>query len=306
MRGTGWKACALVAAMLWAGSGVGERAAAVAAEGDQATPGPAGVGALGRLEPQTGLFQLAATPGARLLGFTVKLGDAVKKDQVLAYLDTYPLQIAERDRAAAQLAEAHDRLKAQTALGDAQIEQAGGQQANGPQARLARATADEARVAIPIRSLQKALDAAELQVKSATIVAPIDGTVLDIQPLPGESIGNRPVLSMGDVSHMRVTAEVYETDLPRVQLGQSATVRSRAFAKPLTGHVVEIGRMVFRNSILSSDPAARADARIVPVRIALDGATGDVPGLSGLSNLTVDVVIDAPAAAGGNPQAASR
>jgi multidrug efflux pump subunit AcrA (membrane-fusion protein) len=253
----------------------------------QAAP-QGGVGALGRVEPQSGLVELGGGPADRLLSLGVKVGDAVKQGQLLGYLDGYPVQAASRDAAAAQLAEAQARLKAQTELGQAQIEQA--DKKNDVQQRITRANTALANAAIPVASLTKALAVAEARVAAATLVAPIDGTILAVYLHPGESLGARPVLAMGDLGKMRVRAEVYETDIPRVQVGQAATITSGALAKPLTGHVAEIGRMVSRNSLFSTDPAARADARVVPVHIDLDDASA----VADLSNLTVDVVIAAP------------
>lgn len=276
-------------------------AALMPAAGQTPAPQGSGVGALGRVEPQSGLIDLGGGPADRLLALDVKLGDAVKKGQVLGYLDSYPVEAAARAAAAAQLAEAQARLKAQTDLSQAQLDQS--DKKSDQQLRVARASADVARAAIPVDSLTKALAVADARVAAATLFAPLDGTILAILVHPGESLGTRPVLTMGDVSRMRVRAEVYETDIPRVQLGQTATMTSGALAKPLTGQVAEIGRMVSRNSVFSTDPTARVDARIVPVQIAVDDASA----VTGLSNLTVDVVIAAPPAAKtGTAQAAGK
>jgi len=77
-----------------------------------------------------------------------------------------------------------------------------------------------------------------------------------------------------------------------VSVGQSATVSSRALPKPINGHVVRVGNMVFKNDVLNVDPAARADARIVEVWIDLD----PVPLAERLTNATVDVLITTGAA----------
>ncbi len=97
-----------------------------------------------------------------------------------------------------------------------------------------------------------------------------------------------PVLAMGDTRLMRAVAEVYETDIARIKIGQVATITSRAFSHPITGKVVRIGNMVFKNDVLNVDPAARADARVVEVWIDLEDATLT----ERLTNLTVDVVIN--------------
>jgi HlyD family secretion protein len=290
-----WTRCAVVGALLIS-------AWVMPAAGQTHAPAGNGVGALGRVEPQSGLIELGAGPADRVLSLAVKVGDTVKKGQVLGTLDTYPVQVAAREEAAAQLAEAQTRVKAQTALGQARIAQAGKQKGDLP-IRIARASADAALATIPVASLSKALAVAEARVAAATIVAPIDGTILAIRRHPGESIGSGPILTMGDVRKMTVRAEVYETDIPRVRVGQTATMTSGALAKPLSGHVTAIGGMVSRNSVFGVSPTARVDARVVPVRIDLD----DPAAVAGLSNLTVDVVIAAPPAVKrGTAQAAGK
>lgn len=150
-------------------------------------------------------------------------------------------------------------------------------------AQLARAEAE-----FPIASLEAQILRASAQARRMTITAPIDGRILNVKIKPGEEVGTGAVLVMGDTERMRAVAEVYETDIGRVSVGQAATIASRALPHPVTGKVVRIGNMVFKNDVLNVDPAARADARVVEVWIELDDA-----GLTErLTNLTVDVVIN--------------
>jgi HlyD family secretion protein len=169
------------------------------------------------------------------------------------------------------------------------------------QIRLTRAMLERAKADIPVASLTKQLLLADERVRRATISSPIDGTILNVIAHPGELVGgDKKIVTMGDTSRMRAVAEVYETDIARVQLGQRATITSRAFERPITGKVVELGRMVFKNDVLNVDPAARADARVVEVRIELD----DAEAAAGLTNLTVDVLIngdESPVAAASTP-----
>mgnify|MGYP001545441366 CR=1 FL=1 len=106
---------------------------------------------------------------------------------------------------------------------------------------------------------------------------------------PGEEVGSGPILVLGNTARMHAVAEVYETDIARIRVGQKATISSRALAKPINGTVVRVGEMVFKNDVLNVDPAARADARVVQVWIELE----DPVAVAKLTNLTVDVVIHA-------------
>jgi len=124
------------------------------------------------------------------------------------------------------------------------------------------------------------------------IRAPKDGQILDIYADPGEAVSpsGEPILALGDTRQMYVVAEVYETDIGLVKVGQSATITSRngAFNQALTGTVEEIGLQIAKNNVLDDDPAANADARVVEVRVKVDQS--DV--VAGLTNLQVDVAID--------------
>ena len=85
-------------------------------------------------------------------------------------------------------------------------------------------------------------------------------------------------------------AEVYETDVGLVNVGQTAMITSRngAFDETLVGTVEQVGLQIFKNDVLDDDPAANADARVVEVRISIDQSSV----VKQLTNLQVDVVID--------------
>jgi HlyD family secretion protein len=154
---------------------------------------------------------------------------------------------------------------------------------------IAQASVDRVQSEFPIASLERQITAAETRAKRLTLYGPCDCRVLNIRVKPGEEVGTGPILVVGDTERMRAVAEVYETNIARVRVGQLAEISSRALPKPIKGRVVRIGNMVFKNDILNVDPAARADARVVEVWIDLDL---DESGLAKeLTNLTVDVLI---------------
>jgi HlyD family secretion protein len=156
------------------------------------------------------------------------------------------------------------------------------------QIALARAQLERARAEFPIASLERQIAAAEANARRLALYAPIDGRILNIKVLPGEAVSGGPVLVMGDTDGMRAVAEVYETDIHQVRIGQVATISSRALPHPVTGKVVRIGEMVFKNDVLNVDPAARADARVVEVWIDLNESKLT----ERLTDLTVDVIIE--------------
>ena len=73
--------------------------------------------------PGPGGWSIAAQPGSRLLKLEVRDGQKVKAGDALAYLETHPLRLAEREAAEVALKEARERLVAETAYAEAIIEQ---------------------------------------------------------------------------------------------------------------------------------------------------------------------------------------
>jgi HlyD family secretion protein len=136
--------------------------------------------------------------------------------------------------------------------------------------RSAEAALARIRSTIGLRSAEAHLKSAEAQLELTIIRAPIDGEILQVLTYPGERIGNDPILKMGDTSDMHVIAEVHETDVSLVRVGQHATITSEALAQPVYGVVDEIGALIYKNNVLDLDPRATKDTRIVEVRIKLD------------------------------------
>jgi HlyD family secretion protein len=142
----------------------------------------------------------------------------------------------------------------------------------------AEAGKDQVLSMIPLDSLQSSRQAAEAELARTRVVAPSPGTVLRILAEPGEPVGPSTIIELADLTQMVVVAEVYETDVKRVVEGATAKITSRALRAPydekgLTGRVVHIDRMIAKPDLASLDPTAKADRRVVEVRIALDEAS---------------------------------
>jgi HlyD family secretion protein len=125
----------------------------------------------------------------------------------------------------------------------------------------------------------------------AFVRAPQSSTILDINALVGERPGDSGLVDLGDTSQMTVEAEVYQTMIGRVSIGDPVTVTAEALSEDLTGLVSAIGLEIGRQSITSSDPAANTDARVVDVIIALDEASSAMA--RRFTNLEAVVRIDA-------------
>jgi len=130
---------------------------------------------------------------------------------------------------------------------------------------------------------------AEVDLDLAQVRAPIDGQVIKINTKTGEVVSlENGVIDLGNTNQMYVVAEVYETDIGRVKVGQTAAIASEAFDGEITGKVESLGLRIAKNDVLGTDPAAKTDVRVIEVKIKLD----DSKKVSGLTNLQVRVKID--------------
>lgn len=145
-------------------------------------------------------------------------------------------------------------------------------------------------VQVQVQSAEQNLQLAQARLDRTIIRAPSSGRILNVLTQTGEAIGETGILDLGDTQQMYAVAEVYETDVSLVKVGQPVTITSRngAFDQPITGEVTEIGWQIFKNDVLDDDPAANADARVVEVKVRL----ADSRAVEALTNLQVDVRID--------------
>ncbi|OKH30760.1 HlyD family secretion protein [Calothrix sp. HK-06] len=132
---------------------------------------------------------------------------------------------------------------------------------------------------------------AKADLEVAYVKAPKDGRILKIHTRPGEAVSNQGegILKLGQTDQMYAVAEVYETDISKVRLEQTATITSDAFPEKLRGKVDQIGWEVAKKDVLSTDPAAATDVRVVEVKIALDQVSSQQ--VESLTNMQVTVEI---------------
>lgn len=123
----------------------------------------------------------------------------------------------------------------------------------------------ESRVAAAQAAVEKARADAEL----ARVRAPIPGTILRIFARPGDQVGSDGLMEVADLSRMDVVADVFETDLGRLQPGMIADVTIPGERTRVTAAVREIGWQVRRTTQAGTDPVAAVDSRTVEVRLTL-------------------------------------
>jgi HlyD family secretion protein len=187
------------------------------------------------------------------------------------------------ERAEIEFAAANEELKKLEQGLDLRRRQA---EAGLTQAQAAREKVD---AAVPLESLKVGVSAADERLRLAVLCAPFDGIVLETLTDTGDAVGPTPLLRLADTTKMIARAEVYETQVRSVRIGQKASITADALAKPLSGTVAEISNVVGHNRLVSLDPRRSTDDRIVEVRIQLDDPTDAARFVNLQTTVTIDV-----------------
>ena len=235
---------------------------------------PIAITALARIEPNDGVRRVAgpSNPSVVIGKLLVEENDRVAEGQVIAVLDNYAILESRLARLRAYLANAEVEYQRNVKLFR--------------QKTVAASELDSSRMNVEMGKAD--VQSAQAELDLAAVRAPISGTVLKIHARTGERVGADGIAELGETDKMYAVAEVYETDVLRVRVGQHATVSSPAFSEPLRGTVERIGQKVAKQDVLNTDPAAKTDARVVEVRVRLDDANQ----VAGLTNLEAEVAIE--------------
>ena len=121
-----------------------------------------------------------------------------------------------------------------------------------------------------VRSAQASVARAGVEVEVSVVRAPSAGRVLKVNARKGEEVGPKGIVELGRTDRMCVIAEVFESDVNRVQVGQAATITGEALKAPLHGKVEFIGMQVAKDNLAQTDPVSLSDARVVEVKIRLN------------------------------------
>jgi len=140
--------------------------------------------------------------------------------------------------------------------------------ASARQDELARA---QATVALAIAQL----DEARALFAKTEIRAPQAGRIIRRHRRAGEMVsperGQALVFELADLSHLRVRADVDETDVSRIATGQRVFVTADAFpGQQFAGRIVRVGESLGRKNIRTDEPAEKKDTTILETLIDLD------------------------------------
>ncbi|MFO7769347.1 MAG: efflux RND transporter periplasmic adaptor subunit [bacterium] len=247
----------ILAAVVAANLATGRGGVDVTAEEVRRGPITSRVSASGKVYPITEV-KINSQVSARVERLRVAEGQRVEKGQVLLELDptlyrarvnaaeaTLRSQRANAEAARAQLRQAEDALRTQEQLAERELgrEQELRDARNSRDAAAARLRSAEAQVNQAEANLEQARD----DLARTVLRAPMDGVVTALAVEEGEMVlGTQmamgtQLMAVSDLSAMEVQAEVDETDVVTVEVGQRAEVEVDALPdRVLEGEVTEI------------------------------------------------------------------
>lgn len=188
--------------------------------------------------------------------------------------------------ASKQLAEAKAALARTNATGSKQVSEAKATLTSIAEVRPVDVAAAKTEVENAIATLKHA----QTELAGAYIKAPMAGQIIKIHTRVGEKISASGIADLAQTNQMMAIAEVYQTDIGKVKLGQQALISSQAFVGELRGTVAQIGLQVNRQNVFSNQPGENLDSRVVEVKIHLNPE--DSKRVAGFTNLQVQTAIE--------------
>lgn len=254
-----------------------------------------GVTATGTVNPELTIIVGAAVSGV-IKELTCDYNTEVKKGQVCARIDPRPYQtVVDQNKAdlavaKAQLAkdkanEIYTKLAFDRNAGLVQThavsQDAFDNAKNAHDQALAQIAFDEA----TIQQRQAALDAAQVNLDYASIVSPVDGTVVSRNVTVGQTVASSfqtPTLFLiaTDLSKMQVDANVSESDVGGIKPGNKATFTVDAYPK-----------RVFEGTVSQVRQSPQTVQNVVTYDIVISVSNADLtlmPGMTAASRIVID------------------
>jgi HlyD family secretion protein len=124
---------------------------------------------------------------------------------------------------------------------------------------------------------------AEALLEKTRIRAPVAGTVLQLPAKPGEMVSPSPdqtLVVLGDMSVMRLKAEIDEIDVSKIKVGGRVTVKSNAYpGKEFDGTVAELAPSLTSPQFSLRGARRPTDVEVLEVTIDLEGNPPLLPGM---------------------------
>jgi HlyD family secretion protein len=205
---------------------------------------------------------VAPKAGGRLQSVSVKLGDRVRRGQMIAKIeDREMIEQVNQAEASQKVSEANvRRSEADLSLALTNVERARNlfgrqllpkQQLDDAEARYISAVAALDLARAQTAQTEARLKELRINLANTTVVAPVDGFVSQRHVDPGAWVSqNAPVVSVVDISSLRLVANVVEKDLKSVNAGDPAVVEVDAYpGENFNGRIARVSPIL--------DPATR-------------------------------------------------
>jgi multidrug resistance efflux pump len=148
---------------------------------------------------------------------------------------------------------------------------------------------DRAAAEAEVRVAEARLEWRQRQLEDTVLRAPCTGQVLEIFKREGDAVrlaDNEPVLLFGDLSRLRVRAEIEERFARQVREGQQAVLFGRGLGREtFSGTVALVKQVMGRKTVFSQAPGERKDLSVIEVFIEPE------PGFIAAAGLQVDVKV---------------
>lgn len=140
---------------------------------------------------------------------------------------------------------------------------------------------DKARADAEVLAAEDRVREAQERINKCAILAPIDGTVLQVDAKPGESFSTvtpRSLFKIADASGRRVKAEIDERDVGKITIGQRAMISAEGLTgERLTGVLTNVSAVMGKKSVFTDDPADKLDRDVLEATVALSADAKSLP-----------------------------
>jgi RND family efflux transporter MFP subunit len=220
--------------------------------------------------------KVAPDVSGQVTSVNVQDNQPVTKGQVLFVIDTERYTLALRQAEA--IVASHRAMLEQARREAGRSRQLSGLVVSQQEREQARARVQQAEAALAQAEAQ--LDIARLNLERASVKAPVNGTVTNLELKPGDYISaGRQALALVDSDSFHVEGYFEETKLARIHIGDPVSIQLMGERQPLRGHVESIAtgiedrdRVSGPNLLPNVNPTFSwvRLAQRVPVRIALE------------------------------------
>ncbi|MGL6268043.1 MAG: HlyD family secretion protein [Chitinophagaceae bacterium] len=255
------------------------------------------VAGTGRIEPETGITDLASDNGGLIIRIFIKEGEVIKKDMPLIQLDN-SVQSSQVDEARARLTTQQqqlqlDRVKIDEARNNLLQSEADYNRTKRlvekkaeTQQQLDNAKTDQENKRLAVKNAEAALELTQKKISESgtqvntaratqgksIIRAPQNGRLLEVSARVGASLtpGQR-YAQLAPEGRLTALCEIDELFADEIKIGQQAFIRYKGYPDTVSkGSVLYTAPYLKKKSLFSDEVGTKEDRRVREVRILLD------------------------------------